>query len=535
MDDVEIYIKHQVFRPRALLSISLSVTAAFPLLYSYLLLGTVDLFHPLQFIMSLFGSVFTAVLYWMLVTVILFFTLAYRITFYKVMNEKLSSPMERLSLALSRSSILLAFLHGFSSFLVACVLTSMIGGRYTDLLVECHTTHRCLNEEKWFIVLFCTIIGFIFSMEMAASGGYSLCFYSTEKPVMKRLKDVLPSLVKASTRAVRRASIVYYPAYILFGSSTVKLARRVLFLDDDDSMGLKSWWSFFDLTLLYQMYIAGVLVRFTWALSLFFFHACVTMRARFELCDTTTGASLLAALQLKQDNLTKMLAFKDLAMIASTCEDDRRARIFSLSMPGGHPKTWSTILSVTKGSLTELLQRLESTNEKLLSAYKGIISHQASKIETIKPGFHNPGAAKQASNVGGWRPTLLYKAYSDSLAGEVFHDGQKYIWSLTALSSLITRSVTEDKYGIVQQSLGEILVLLLSIHQAIESLFKMAPSLAKAVEEEDVNRRSHLVGVKLREQAKLSLEPIASTFQPHIEHIAGMTTEQMKQLRSFAR
>ena len=71
-----------------------------------------------------------------------------------------------------------------------------------------------------------------------------------------------------------------------------------------------------------------------------------------------------------------MLAFKDLSVMAATFEDERRQKVFSLSMPGGHPKTWNSVLSVTKSSLNDLLNRLLANNDKLLSAQKGIISHR---------------------------------------------------------------------------------------------------------------------------------------------------------------
>ena len=59
-----------------------------------------------------------------------------------VTNEKLSNAVGCLSLFLTRRALLLATLHTGSSFLLACVLTSIAGGRYTNLIVNCHTDHR---------------------------------------------------------------------------------------------------------------------------------------------------------------------------------------------------------------------------------------------------------------------------------------------------------------------------------------------------------------------------------------------------------
>lgn len=63
-------------------------------------------------------------------------------------------------------------------------------------------------------------------------------------------------------------------------------------------------------------------------------------------------------------------------MMAKAYDDSRRARVFSLSLPGGHPKTWNTILATTKGYLTELLKRVESKHEQIVGSYKEIVSHR---------------------------------------------------------------------------------------------------------------------------------------------------------------
>ena len=78
-----------------------------------------------------------------------------------------------------------------------------------------------------------------------------------------------------------------------------------------------------------------------------------------------------------------MLAFKDLSILASNYEDERRQAIFSLSMPGGHPKIWNAILTVSKSSLSELLKRIEARNDQLLSTQKGIMAHRKFTYDSL--------------------------------------------------------------------------------------------------------------------------------------------------------
>ena len=62
--------------------------------------------------------------------------------------------------------------------------------------------------------------------------------------------------------------------------------------------------------------------------------------------------------------------------MAQTVGDKRRSVVYNLSLPGGHPKTWNSVLSSTTGELKDLLTRVEGQNDKLVSAYKGILSHR---------------------------------------------------------------------------------------------------------------------------------------------------------------
>lgn len=70
-----------------------------------------------------------------------------------------------------------------------------------------------------------------------------------------------------------------------------------------------------------------------------------------------------------------------MACVAQTVGDSRRSVVYNLSLPGGHPKTWNSVLSSTTAELNDLLSRLENQNEKLVSAYKGILSHRECPIK----------------------------------------------------------------------------------------------------------------------------------------------------------
>lgn len=57
--------------------------------------------------------------------------------FFAVVNEKLCSPVDSLSVVCNKKSLCQMAAHFVASLLVSCVLTSLIGGRYGDMIVSC--------------------------------------------------------------------------------------------------------------------------------------------------------------------------------------------------------------------------------------------------------------------------------------------------------------------------------------------------------------------------------------------------------------
>lgn len=67
----------------------------------------------------------------------IYLLLVINILTFVVVNEKLSCPADSLPLVLNKTALLQATAHFISSLLLSWVLTSMIGGRYADLIIYC--------------------------------------------------------------------------------------------------------------------------------------------------------------------------------------------------------------------------------------------------------------------------------------------------------------------------------------------------------------------------------------------------------------
>ncbi|KAK2176429.1 hypothetical protein NP493_663g03001 [Ridgeia piscesae] len=72
--------------------------------------------------------------------------------------------------------------------------------------------------------------------------------------------------------------------------------------------------------------------------------------------------------------------------------------------------------------------------------------------------------------------SFLLAELPEAASRSLFIDAQIHIWTIEALSYLVSASYTEDIYGVVQQSLAEILTTLLNLYEAVEKHFKVAVS-----------------------------------------------------------
>ena len=106
---------------------------------------------------------------------------------------------------------------------------------------------------------------------------------------------------------------------------------------------------------------------------------------------------------------------------------------------------------------------------------------------------------------------------------------QPIIWVVQSLSYLACASLTEDRYGIVQQDLVIIITSLLHLKQTLEKVPKIVITTKRtnALNMHDVNMRT-----ALKSAVKRSLYKIAINFSPFIKDI-GLPIEAEQQMMGF--
>ncbi|GIY11763.1 nucleoporin NDC1 [Caerostris extrusa] len=239
--------------------------------------------------------------------------------------------------------------------------------------------------------------------------------------------------------------------------------------------------SLINLKLFLVTFVTGFIIFFNWSLYLAVFNILITERHIFPIevpIKTDKSKSFLAALGNSESDILKYLAVLDLRLMCQH-DQERRKQIFTISHPGGHPHQWNAISQLCISSLKNFVYKLHeysvltAAKESKLSYNKGInlIRLEEQNYFTETPTQVPTFSKKVIASLCEW-PAVAY--FIDELPStkikKLFASSQPLIWMIEALGYLVAASYTEDKFGVIQQTLPEIIRLLLDIKMAEEKL-----------------------------------------------------------------
>lgn len=186
--------------------------------------------------------------------------------------------------------------------------------------------------------------------------------------------------------------------------------------------------------------------------------------------------------------LIQYMGYYDLNVI-SQFDSSRRKQIFSLSYPGGHPYTWREISQEVLKLITDTINRLE----KITSSNKSNSSPDNSKptiekyYSKMRPLSITHYIDEKSSNANKKPKDTLFSKIANSLksirviayfAEEMtekqiefaLQNNQALALACYSISNLAAASKQDDKYGVVQQDLSNIITCLLQLNLALNKL-----------------------------------------------------------------
>ncbi|XP_050717069.1 uncharacterized protein LOC126998905 isoform X2 [Eriocheir sinensis] len=225
---------------------------------------------------------------------------------------------------------------------------------------------------------------------------------------------------------------------------------------------------------------------------------------------------------LSSSGLLQLLAFWDLKSLASSDPRNyhRRAQVFMISHPGGHPRNWLGIMNPSLNLIRKFTERLRRHNcpEELPKVTPpNPAGTDINKNEVAKP---QPTSLK--TRISKLLQSLKrYQIFGyflselpDAVNRSIFVEALPVIWAVHALGDLAAASFTEDKFGVVQRNIPDILM-------AFTQLQKVLDNLGRAT----ITRRANTAGnyqleLKLRKALRASLRSalytITTTFGPTV-------------------
>ncbi|CAN0212261.1 unnamed protein product [Lampetra planeri] len=133
-----------------------------------------------------------------------------------------------------------------------------------------------------------------------------------------------------------------------------------------------------------------------------------------------------------------------------------------------------------------------------------------------------------------WPVSYFVHKLPESSSQALFADCQAHIWALEALSHLVAASITEDRFGVVQTRLSEILNAMLALQDAVDRHFKLpqAPNRPARQAHSLVDSSHKNLRFALRAALKTAVYRVASTFGEHLNSVQ-VAPEYRRRLQMF--
>lgn len=253
----------------------------------------------------------------------------------------------------------------------------------------------------------------------------------------------------------------------------------------------------------------------------------------FPIEDSDQVPSLTTAMKTKEPSLMKYLAYMDFKNL-STFKSARRQELFELSQPGksreskymcekgsknsffakgGHPRKWTQVSETCVSEIEDFMGTLQNAAQVVSSSATNAQTKEsvAPTTSNLRYRFHGGSSESKESKAIGvatdkslkkitniWDKLVqrfsknkLFTPNQELSLRNAFAQCQIVIWAIEGestykkllklylwpdqfpilgLSQMIAASVLEDKFGVVQRNLSEILTLLLNLQQVRSQL-----------------------------------------------------------------
>lgn len=558
-----------------------SIMLQFMMLFVFILISNLNILHPITWFGNCFGT-FVNLSVWVKVFVLV---IIIYIQGEICKKDYVSGPVyytsrfKKMKQVFSLRNLLLLMFHMVIGCTVFWIYSSIPGSAYEFFSKPCgstqntlsqHTgTEYCLDECKLFLMLGGLWLGVYYFINDFMFGSRSLSFPLIQQYKLYRIKAALKQSIKKSLKTSAVPVALYVSMYFFYGGVVrAKIIGMLSLSPRTENVPLNSIQGLMNIHLLSTLWLFSSIFIVALQVMELLFNVYLTEHSVFPhtvtMLKPRSGLSLLDSLKMSNVPIIQHLGYLDLFTLSSKCSQ-RRAEIFTLSHPGGHPHSWNSIFkecsSLIKTFTVDLNKALEQTSNPDTKEVKK--PDQMPEVGSFH--FHSHSIRKLASplnksvvnvvnsyechsaveiafnNLKKWLNSKLdqfmkkiYISYFftesiDSRINYLLLQSQPLIWAVQSLSFLTSASLTEDHYGIIQKDLGEVIMIIVNLKHALDKLFKQNLIVKKTFANDPSEIQMKYL---LRSSVKRSLYNISITFGPYIKDL-GLPVDIEMQMNNF--
>lgn len=344
--------------------------------------------------------------------------------------------------------------HGILGAFSSSLFLKLLATDYNYLFETCtsESNYICFyNEKHLFVILHGLCIGCLYSFK------YFLHWNYVEFPIIQQPKIhiIKPKLFKLFYESLWNSIKLIrwiYPVYYILGTFLKQFISSFSGLRCSEKSSLTTTMELLDLKLFVICWISISLLYLKWRTFICLYQVFITEKYTFCIeCNDSDDMKkyIVIGLRCEEFPLFQYLSYIDLSLLANQSYE-RRREIFGISQPGGHPYHWDAIYTECTTQIKSFLKQLKENSNSGISSV----------------GYSDASSLSPLSNF--WIKLKMY--FTMELPGLKLRKLYclPVIFSIKALCRLISASYNEDKYGVVQRSLTEILSLLFALHGTME-------------------------------------------------------------------
>ncbi|KAM3967081.1 nuclear division cycle 1 [Aphomia sociella] len=540
--------KSEIFSQRLIIAVLWNLGLQTLLAIVLVFIIQIDLIHPISWITATFSEVFgwKMGLNIVLLGLVSFFQAYIYGSYYMTPIPKYFTRFSMFLNIFSLQNITFSLLYALSGYFTMSLYSSLAKRNFNTLKKPCDNYDgQCLIEQSLFLQFGGMWIGLFYFLNSHIFSPTTLLFPHVYQDKFQQIKLAISNILSTGFQKSMMPVVYYCIFYILWGNKPRSVVSEVysLYLEDPP------------LNNIFNLCKSGIWIGLWFYTSLFFisvyimktvFNIVLTEPMKFPI-ESESSLTLHNALAQKSQ-FNGYLGAQDLR-IMSMSDPVRRLQIFTLSLPGGHPRNWNNLLEKSLIIINNFSKDIESVNgdckpvdmdkngqRKLMNVspksaqYANSLRNMAHSPQLLELKDHNKNKMDDtfANAVREECNTLLNKLCQkpgiNYFFGELTDTKLKYLliqaqpvtWTCEGLAFIVAASLKEDKYGVVQNDLPKIMTALINLKQNLDKLIK--PGLVP---------RKHILNdafaIKIRtallSTVKRSIYKIVITFSKYIHEI----------------